>query len=78
MPPKGFCMHGEKAEAYKRVVKEWHDKGFIERPDPSRGNEWLVQGFLIPKKGAAFPQRGVVDLPGPNVQTRKCNYMLPK
>ena len=27
---KAFCMHGERAEAYKKVVQDWLDRGFIE------------------------------------------------
>ena len=75
---KAFCMHGERAEAYKRVVQDWLDRGFIERPDPTKPQEWLVQGFVVPKKNAEFPWRGVVDLPFPNEQTRKCSFLLPK
>ena len=65
---KAFCMHREHAEAYKRVVQDWLDRGFIERPDPSKPQEWLVQVFVVPKKNAEFPWRGVVDLRGPNPQ----------
>ena len=75
---KAFCMHGERAEAYKKVVQDWLDRGFIERPDTAKPQEWLVQGFVVPKKNAEFPWRGVVDLRGPNEQTRKCNFLLPK
>ena len=31
---KAFCMHGERAEAYKKVVQDWLDRGFIERGRP--------------------------------------------
>ena len=37
-----------------------------------------MQGFVVPKKNAEFPWRGVVDLRGPYEQTRKCNFLLPK
>ena len=67
---KATCMHGERAEAYKKVVQDWLDRGFIERPDPAKSQEWLVQGFVVPKKRAEFPWRGVVDWHGPNEQTR--------
>ena len=75
---KAFFMHGERAGVYKKVVQDWLDRGFIERPDPTKPQEWLVQGFVVPKKNAEFPWRGVVDLRGPNEQTRKCNFLLPK
>ena len=52
---KAFCMHGERAEAYKRVVQDWLDRGFIERPDPTKPQEWLVQGFVVPRKMLSSP-----------------------
>ena len=60
------------------MVQDWLDRGFIVRPDPTKSQEWLVQGFVVPKKNAEFHWRGVVDLRGPNEQTRKCNFLLPK
>ena len=75
---KAFCMHGRRVEAYKKVMQDWLDRGFIERPDLTKPQEWLVQGLVVPKKNAEFPWRGVVDLRGPNEQTRKCNFLLPK
>ena len=75
---KAFCMHGERAEAHKKVVQDWLDRGFIERPRTTKPQEWLVQGFVVPKKNAEFFWRGVVDLRGPNEQTRKCNFLLPE
>ena len=48
-------MHGERAEAYKKVVQDWLDRGFIERPDPAKPQEWLVQGFCVPKKMLSSP-----------------------
>ena len=75
---KAFCMHGGRVEAYKKVVQDWLDRGFLERSDPTKSQEWLVQGFVVPKKNAEFPWREVVDLRGPNEQTRKCNFLLPK
>ena len=73
---KPFMMHGERHEAYKRVVQDWIDNKYIERPTKGRG-EWLSQGFVVPKKGADFPWRGVADMRGPNSQTRRSNYPLP-
>ncbi len=69
-------MHGERGEAYKKICMEWKEKNFIE-PLVGR-SEWGCQGFPVPKKSADFPWRGVVDLRGPNSQTRSCNYPLPK
>ena len=42
--------------------------------------EWLCQGFPVPKKAkeGEFAWRGVVDLRGPNSQTRRDNYHLPR
>ena len=40
--------------------------------------EWLSQTFVVPKKSADFPWRGVVDLRGPNSQTRRVNFPLPR
>ena len=54
---KPYFLHGERQEAYKRVVQDWIDNEFIERPTKGRG-EWLSQGFVVPKKSADFPWRG--------------------
>ena len=70
-------MHGERQEAYKKVVEDWLERGYIERPTKGRG-EWLSQGFVVAKPDAEFPWRGVVDLRGPNSQTVSCNYPLPR
>jgi hypothetical protein len=73
---KPIVVHGEKHDAYVKVVEDWLEKGFIERPW-RKGIEWLSAGFVVPKKSADFPWRGVVDLRGPNSQTVRCNYPLP-
>jgi hypothetical protein len=76
---KPFALHGERLEAYKKVAQDWIEKGKVEKP--SRGRcEWLCQGFPVPKKAkeGEFPWRGVVDLRGPNSQTRRDNYPLPR
>ena len=52
---KAFCMHGEQVEAYKKALQDWVDRGFIKRPDPTKLQEWLVQGFVVPKKNTEFP-----------------------
>jgi hypothetical protein len=73
---KPIVAHGEKQEAYGKIVEDWLEKGFIERPW-KKGIEWSSAGFAVPKKSADFPWRGVVDLRGPNSQTLRCNYPLP-
>ena len=73
---KPFVQFGEKQEALKKVTQQWIDQGFIERPK-EKNCEWLCQAFVVPKKSATFPWRGVVDMRGPNSQTRNCNYPLP-
>ena len=71
-------MHEERGEADKNVVMdEWIKNGFVEKP-PNGPGEWLVNGFVVAKKGDGFPWRGVVDLRGPNAQTKRCAYPLPK
>ena len=50
---------------------------FIE-PATTGNAEWLLETFSVPKKSSEFPWRGVVDMRGPNSQTRRCNYPLPK
>ena len=70
-------MHGERKEALEKITQEWIDKKFIE-PATAQNAEWLSQTFPVPKKSATFPWRGVVDMRGPNSQTRRCNYPLPK
>jgi hypothetical protein len=73
---KPFAMHGEKEEAYKKIVDGWLEEDLIERPR-KMGIEWCSAAFPVPKKSDTFPWRGVVDVRGPNSQTRKCNYPLP-
>jgi hypothetical protein len=66
-------MHGERQEAYKKVVEDWLENGFIERPLKGTG-EWLSQGFVVPKPKADFPWRGLADMRGHNSQTVHCNH----
>ena len=54
---KPFIMHGEKLEAYKKVVEDWIEKKYIERPT-KKGCEWVSAGMVVPKKSATFPWRG--------------------
>ena len=51
--------------------------GFFEKHLNGPG-EWLVNGFVVAKKRDGFPWRGVVDLQGPNAQTKRCAYPIPK
>jgi hypothetical protein len=74
---KPFFLHGERKEALEKITQDWLDKKFIE-PATTKNSEWLSQTFPVPKKSSEFPWRGVVDLRGPNSQTRRCNYPLPK
>ena len=68
-------MHGERFEGHKAVTDDWEKRGYIERP--TAGNcEWLSQTFVVPKKNGDW--RGVVDMRGPNSQTRRVNYPLPR
>ena len=74
---KPFVLHGERLEAHKQVVKDWLDNGYIEPAEGGPGkSEWLSMTFPVPKKNPG-EWRGVVDMRGPNSQTRKVNYPLP-
>ena len=70
---KPFMLHGEKAEGHKKVVQEWLDNGYLELAGDS---EWLSMTFPVPKKNPG-EWRGVVDLRGPNEQTRPTSHPLP-
>ena len=74
---KPFFMHGERKEALEKITQDWINMKFIE-PATTENVEWLSQTFPVQKKSATFPWRGVVDMRGPNSQTRRCNYPLPK
>ena len=71
-----YPMHGEKMEAYRKIVEEWLELGFLEKPT-KLGIEWCSAGFPIPKKSGNFPWRGVVDVRGPNSQSQRCKVTLP-
>ena len=54
-------------------------KGQNFRPNHRNYNcEWLSQTFVVPKKSVDFSWRGVVDMRGPNSQSRRLNYPLPR
>ena len=74
---KPFFLQGERKEALEKITQDWIDMKFIE-PATTKNSEWLSQTFPVPKKSPDFPWRGVVDMRGPNSQTRRCNYPLPK
>ena len=73
---KPFQLYGERLEALRKIVDQWLEKKFIERP--TKGNvEWLSAAFPVPKKSSTFPWRGVADMRLPNKHTRRCSYPLP-
>ena len=74
---KPFFMHGERKDALEKITEDWIQMKFIE-PATAKNSEWLSQTFPVPKKSGDFPWRGVVDMRGPNSQTRRCNYPLPR
>ena len=67
-------MHGERGEGHKTMTKEWVDRQYIERPP--QASEWLSPTFVVPKKNPG-EWRGVVDLRGPNSQSKRVSYPLP-
>ena len=72
-----YPMQGAKMEAYRKIVEDWLEAGFLERPT-KLGIEWCSARFPVSKKKSeTFPWRGVVDVRGPTSQTRKCNHTLP-
>jgi hypothetical protein len=73
---KPYRQFGEKDVAARKVTHEWIERGFLE-PPTQMNCEWLSQAFVVPKKSATFPWRGVVDMRGPNSQTRTCAYPIP-
>jgi len=75
---KPFRLQGDRLEAHKKVTKDWADHFFIERPPKGAPMDWLSVTFVVPRKNKDFPWRGVVDMRGPNSQTRRVNFPLPK
>jgi hypothetical protein len=72
-----FQMFAEKGEAHKKIAQDWIDRHFIEKPPTGTVVEWLSPSLTVPKKNPEFPWRGVVDMRGPNSQTRRVSYPLP-
>ena len=74
---KCFKLQGERLEAHKNVTQDWADHWFIERPPRGSNMDWLSVTFVVPKK-RAWTMAGVVDMRGPNSQTRHVYFPLPK
>ena len=74
---KPFRMHGERERAHLQVTEDWIAKAYLERPFSFK-QEWLHQSFVVPKKSATFPWRGIGDMRGVNSQSRRVNYPLPR
>ena len=72
---KPFRLHGEKYEAMCKVAQQWKDNNFIEPVPEGVPVEWCSNCFPVPKKDGSW--RGVVDVRGPNSQTRRIAYPLP-
>ena len=43
-----YPMQGAKMEAYRKIVEDWLEAGFLERPT-KLGIEWCSAGFPVPK-----------------------------
>ena len=72
---KPFRLHGEKYDAMCKVAQQWKDMKFIEPVPEGVPVEWSSNTFPVPKKDGSW--RGVVDVRGPNSQTRRIAYPLP-
>ena len=67
-----YQLRGERAEAMKKLLIEFIERGWIE---PSDG-EWASPAFIVPKKDKG-EWRLVVDYRGLNEQTKHDSYSLP-
>ena len=75
--PKTYChqeyqLQGEGAEAMKKLLMEFIERGWIEPSD----SEWASPAFIVPKKEKG-ERRLVVDYRGLNGQTKHDSYSLP-
>ena len=75
--PKIYChweyqLQGERAEAMKKLLMEFIERGCIEPSD----SEWASPAFIVPKKEKG-EWRLVVDYRGLNEQTEHDSYSLP-
>ena len=67
-----YQLQGDRAEAMKKLLAEFIDRGWIEPPD----SEWASPDFIVPKKEKG-EWRLVVDYRGLNEQTEHDSYSLP-
>ena len=67
-----YQLQGERAEAMKKLLMEFFERGWIELSD----SEWATSAFIVPKK-----EKGewslVVNYRGLNRQTKHDSYSLP-
>ena len=67
-----YQLQGEQAEAMKKLLKEFIERGWIEPAD----GEWESPAFIVPKKEKG-EWRLVVDYRGLKKQTEHDSYSLP-
>ena len=67
-----YQLQGERAEAMKKLLMEFIERGWIEPSD----SEWASPAFIVPKKEKG-EWRLVVDYRGSNEQTDHDSYSLP-
>ena len=67
-----YQLQGERAEAMKKLLMEFIERGWIEPSD----SEWASPAFIVPKKEKG-EWRLVVDYRGLNEQTEHDSYSLP-
>ena len=66
-----YQLQGERAEAMKKLLMEFIERGWIESSD----SEWASPAFIVPKKEKG-EWRWVVDYRGLNEQTEHDSYLL--
>ena len=69
---RGYQLQGDRAEAMKKLLAEFIERGWIEPSD----SEWASPAFIVPKKEKG-KWRLVVDYRGLNEQTEHDWYSLP-
>ena len=67
-----YQLQGERAEAMRKLLMEFIERGWIERSD----SEWASPSFIVPKKEKG-DWKLVVDYRGLNEQTEHDSYSLP-
>ena len=70
--PREYQLQGDRAEAMKKLLAEFIERGWIEPSD----SEWASPAFIVPKKEKR-EWRLVVDYRGFNKQTEHDSYSLP-